>query len=443
MSKTCAAIFLGASRFDRNSAYTNPAFKRSKDDFEDYLRRPAPQGLGVPTSRVLNLFNSTLEPGTQLRQVSEFAEQVRSETPGCERDLIVYYVGHGYFAGYDRQFYVALASMDQAVPDATGLRIASLGEQLKRYAKSFRIYYLLDCCFAGEALKALMAGGEGIAIAADAALKMEAPQGRSESPRRGSALLCATSKDDFAMAPSDLGRTVFSDALIEALCDGDSELGPHLTLAELAGVVWDRIQAKHRDTPDHQVRPFVHAPDQSDGDVSTHVPLFPNPAWRPRSEPTAPPVPKPEREAGAPAPRAGLNSPPPPNVTRLVPDESSKPPRPTESLGRKGTETRTRPRLLTRRRVFTILALLVGGACLLSYLANNANTPPPCTGFADQPCHELLGTADQPGTHETLLGTAVQPGATKPSAQPQHTPPTHKGGHHTTNAIRFRPVRNA
>jgi hypothetical protein len=383
---------------------------------------------------VLNLFNSPLEPGTQLRQISEFAEQVRSKTPDCERDLIVYYVGHGYFAGYDHQFYVAVASMDQAVPDATGLRVASLGDVLKPYAKSFRIYYVLDCCFAGEALKALQAGGEGPAVKAKEALKVEAPQARSESPRRGSALLCATSKDDFAMAPSDLGCTVFTDALIGALRDGDSELGERLTLAQLAEVVWHRIRTKHRNAPDYQVRPVVHAPDQRDGDVSTHVALFPNPAWRRRSEPR--PTIKPEREQNAPAPDPGLAFRPRPDVPPPVTGERAKP------LVSPKISTGKRP--LWMRAVERVLLVLLMGACLLMFLAENGKDSSAIRNAGQQSSDgsllgtsvqsashgSLLGTAVPPGSHEPSLGTAVQQNGKGASAQPQHTPPSHTGGHH-------------
>jgi WXXGXW repeat (2 copies) len=280
MASISGAIFLGAWKFPRNTAFTNDVFRNSKSDFEDYLRCPDPVGLGLSSSRVLDLFNSPLEPGAQLRQIGDFTEQLRDESPDATRDLIVYYVGHGYFSGGNRDLYVALASMDPDVPDTTGLRLASLGVVIKRYSKSFRVFYILDCCFAGEALRALQAGGEGVAAAAGAALKVEAPRANSATPRRGSALLCATSKDDFALAPRGLGRTVFSDALVETLRSGDIELGPRLTVAQVADLVWDRIKAKHRDAPEYQVRPVLHAPDQSDGDISTHVPLFPNSACR-------------------------------------------------------------------------------------------------------------------------------------------------------------------
>jgi uncharacterized caspase-like protein len=445
MAETCSVIFLGAWNFERNSAFTNRAFRRSKADFEDYLRSPVPRGLGVLSSRVLDLFNSPLEPGKQLRQIGDFVEQIRAETPDSVRDLIVYYVGHGYFGGHDRQFYVAVASMDTAVPDATGLRIASLGEVLKPYVRSFRIYYLLDCCFAGEALKALQAGGEGVAIAAHLALKVEAPQAHSMNPRRGSALLCATSKDDFAMAPSDLGRTVFSDALIEALRDGDSELGPRLTLAQLKDVVWDRIRAKHEAAPEHQVRPVIHAPDQSDGDVSTQVALFPNPAWRQRIEPTEhaitaaaaeprkterPLAPPPHPESlsfdRAPAARAS------PDPTSRTPD-APRPPRKQSTKSPVDQVAVTGKGRARRGRIVAILTLVFAAAWLLIYLALNDDKPPPANSLLDpeppgqrhDETRSLLNFAEPPVQPTSKgAGSSVASNGLKPATP---SPPTTGG----------------
>src|ERR1700733_14616791 len=187
MAVTTAAIFLGASRFDRNQSFSNDAFRRSKADFDDYLRRDSPVGLGLRSAVCCDLFDSPLDPGGQLRRVGQFVDQIKAEFPHTIRNLIVYYVGHGYFGGGGREYYLALASMDSDVPDSTGLRLANLGDVLKSRSRSFRAFYILDCCFAGEALRALQSSADAVAELAANTLRVDGRRIASEAPRRGSA----------------------------------------------------------------------------------------------------------------------------------------------------------------------------------------------------------------------------------------------------------------
>lgn len=277
MDDITAAILLGASRFPRASTLSNEAFLRSKQDFEGYLCRPPPRGLGLRSGQFLDLFNSPLDAVEHLRKITEFVEQFRAEHKDIERNLIVYYVGHGYFGGRGgREYYVALESYDPEFADS-GLRLASLGEGFKKRSRSFRIFYIFDCCFSGAVLDALQSPSAAAELALSA-LRVEGRRVASEVPRHGSALLCATGPDDVALAPAGLRRTVFSDALLETLYCGSDEYHSTLTVKDLAELIWDYIKHKHNNIPRHQVRPVVHAPDQSDGNVATHIGLFPNAA---------------------------------------------------------------------------------------------------------------------------------------------------------------------
>ena len=278
MEEPTAALLLGASKYMDQPAYSNRAFRNSKVEFKSYLHGVAPYGLSLPGDAVLDLFESRRDPGTQLREIGEFVERFRSAHTNVSRNLIIYYVGHGYFVGKNRDFYLALASAHPRVPDATGLRLASLGDLLGTYSSGFRIFYILDCCFAGEALSALQSGIDAVAQLANHSLHVGGPRRETDIPKSGSALLCATSRDDIAQAPIELGRTVFSGALLDVLKSGDAAHHARMTMAELGVLVWDRIRKVHHDKPIYQVRPVVHAPDQRDGDVSTHIELFPNPA---------------------------------------------------------------------------------------------------------------------------------------------------------------------
>ena len=202
---------------------------------------------------------------------------VIADTPDSLRNLFIYYVGHGYFAGSGREYYLALASTNREVPDSTGMRLGSLGDVLKSRARFFRTFYLLDCCFAGEALRALQGGGiDAVAELARGALRVDGLPVWVEVPRRGSSVLCAAGHDDVAMAPEGLRRTVFTDALLDVLQHGDATRGPAFTFSEVSELAWEQIKRKHIDNPEYQVRPVVHAPDQCEGNISTRVPVFPN-----------------------------------------------------------------------------------------------------------------------------------------------------------------------
>jgi formylglycine-generating enzyme required for sulfatase activity len=274
-----AVVLLGASQFSHIPSFSNPSFKTSKSDLEDYLRRPAPYGMGLPSAAFLDLFDSNIAPGQQLLEVAKFLDKLKGAHPDSIRNLIVYYVGHGYFPPGSRDFFVALAQTNEEVYDTTGLKFASLSGVLKKRAKSFRFFYLLDCCFAGEVLRATLGDADAVARLATAALDVDGPRFKVDIPRRGAAALCATSPDDLALAPQGLRRTIFTDALVDVLARGDRELPNAMTLADVRELVWEQIRRKHSEVPENQIRPYLGSPDQTEGDIATKVALFPNPSF--------------------------------------------------------------------------------------------------------------------------------------------------------------------
>jgi hypothetical protein len=64
---------------------------------------------------------------------------------------------------------------------------------------------------------------------------------------------------------------MFTDALLKVLRSGDSQCAPYLTLAEVQSLAWERLQGYS-----NPVRPVLHSPDQSEGDIAAIVGLFPN-----------------------------------------------------------------------------------------------------------------------------------------------------------------------
>ncbi|NKA36318.1 hypothetical protein GO300_04368 [Ralstonia solanacearum] len=101
-----AAILLGATSFAKHSYGTNLAFLRSKQDFRSYLQSDS---LNLPDEAILDLFDSYHSPSEQLRAIGRFLDQFsRQAAPEALRNLIVYYVGHGYFCGRRQEYQVAL-----------------------------------------------------------------------------------------------------------------------------------------------------------------------------------------------------------------------------------------------------------------------------------------------------------------------------------------------
>ena len=270
-SELTAAILLGADRFPQVPHFSNPAFKQSKEDLKRYLLAPRPHGLGIPTVALLDLFNSEADPGSQLLWIGEHLKRLRLSHTDAVRNVVVYYVGHGYHAAGSRELQLALAISTEK-GDATALRATWLTRALNEHVLAFRFFYLMDCCFAGKVLRE----GQGDGV-------NEALMGALRVPRQGSAALCATPPDDLAMAPRSSeaaqrtqGRTVFSDALIEVLTRGDQQLREGMTLADVHHLVMSYIEQKHRSDPDYLIRPYLDW--QNENDLAHRVPIFPNPA---------------------------------------------------------------------------------------------------------------------------------------------------------------------
>jgi hypothetical protein len=106
------------------------------------------------------------------------------------RDVLVYFVGHGGFAGPSADFYLLLRRTNASSLRASGMAIDALAEVLREEARQMRRYLFLDCCFAAAAFRAFQ-GGDQTAITKT--LDAFAVQTRSSGfPRRGTVLLCSS-----------------------------------------------------------------------------------------------------------------------------------------------------------------------------------------------------------------------------------------------------------
>lgn len=146
--------------------------------------------------------------------------------------------------------------------------MSDFARTLKQDARDLRRYLILDCCFAASAFVEF----QGTGVAETTRVKT-----LSEFPKKGTALLCACSAHDVALAPRGDQYTMFSGALLEVLKRGDPSLDFRLSLEQLGDRIKEVIKRKY---PDTAVRPEVDSPDQREGDVAD-IPLFPNLALGP------------------------------------------------------------------------------------------------------------------------------------------------------------------
>jgi Caspase domain len=248
-------IILGAGRFpDLPRSLSNNAFTNSYESFLEYLDA----GFALRAGHLLDLFNSP-SPVVEIDgAITRFLQKYK------QRTVIIYYVGHGGFL-YDRDYFLALAFTRQGKEYLTGYRIADLATTLRNEAGNRDVVLILDCCFAGEAVKEFMP----IDVAEIVGKRtIEAVQGAS------TALLVAASKDKPALAPRGKICTMFTESLISVLREGTKHAQAKLTLQEVCAATQVRIQERYGL---QGVRPEVHSPRQNRRDVAT-VRLFPNPS---------------------------------------------------------------------------------------------------------------------------------------------------------------------
>src|SRR6266702_916654 len=275
--QTTLLVLLGASEwpyspeFPQSHAFTNAA-RRLEDYFVDQ------QTFGLPRENLLDLFDSDHSADDIDQEIEQFLEQRLSrmkEVGFAARDLVVYFVGHGGFAGGDAEYYLAIRRTRAAHPTASGIRIVSLAHTLKEQARYLRRIVILDCCFAGAAFRAFQAAPAQAAITQT--LEAFRVPGKGEGiPGRGTSLLCSSRHNRPSLLLPDGSSTMFSQALLEALVTGNPYQQGPLSLQDVASLAEDVLRTlASGDAP----RPEIHSPDQSEGDIA-QLPFFPNLAAR-------------------------------------------------------------------------------------------------------------------------------------------------------------------
>lgn len=257
------ALILGAHDFPESPRLApNSSFFNSASDVFKYLRDKG--GLAVPEPNIHWLFDDCRSPSEQLKDIGSFIHRRTHELKGKGlqvKDLLLYYVGHGLFS--DQTYCFAVRSTNENNEGASSIRAVDLAKEIKRNATFRRHFLIIDCCFSAAIIKEFQSGPLQVA-------RIKLQEG---FPQRGTAILCSSNARDASRAPEGLDHTMFSDALISVLRQGHPNLGPRFSISELADLVREHLRNEY----DEWVRPEVHSPDQSEGDIA-NIPMFPNPA---------------------------------------------------------------------------------------------------------------------------------------------------------------------
>lgn len=262
------AVILGASSFPKSPKLAeSKAFYLSAVDVKDYFSHE--NGLAIPRSNILQLFDDSRAPSDQLIEIAEFLSRklgkLRNEGSLAEA-LIFYYIGHGLFTRGDQKYCLAVRSTNELNESATSIRTSDLASVIKERAAFVRRYLILDCCFSASIY------GEFQSSPLNAARI----QIQHELPERGTSLLCSSNAREASLAPKGRDHTMFSGALIKAFRQGHSGYGPRLSFSEPKALVEENLRSEY---PDSWVRPEVLSPDQREGDIASQISLFPNPAY--------------------------------------------------------------------------------------------------------------------------------------------------------------------
>jgi len=201
---------LGASQYPRDEKLSNEQFLHTAEAVRQYFQ--SRDAFALPSDNLLWLFDSPEAPSELDGRIRDFLRSARQRDEASRpRDVIVYYIGHGFFDD-QKSYFLALHSLRPDAPDSS-YRFKSLQLAIKSEARHARKYLILDACYSGAASREWMSPN------ADAQLVVNevAQEMKDDLPHKGTALLCATNRDDPARAPAKAEYTMFSGALIDVL----------------------------------------------------------------------------------------------------------------------------------------------------------------------------------------------------------------------------------
>lgn len=254
-------VIMGASSFPRSEQFTSSeAFETAYNKIKSYFLES--EGLDLPDSHCLDLFNDDSDPNDLDDKLEEFLKPLVKDQNLT--DLFIYYVGHG---GIDSEagFVLATKKIKDDNKALSGLLFKNLARRIAKTAKGLRVYFILDCCFSGEAAFDFQFTNSSEFIGR---------QFVSNFPASGTTLLCSSSKDLPSFIVKERNITMFSEGLERALTKGSKNINQkYLTLREVCDLADRHIKTANESS---NVRPEIHSPDQQEGDISQLVRIFPN-----------------------------------------------------------------------------------------------------------------------------------------------------------------------
>jgi len=246
------AILLGASQWPAASELDSEVFLRSKRRFEKYLLDPA--GLAIASAQRLDLFDRDHSTSRIYEEIGSF---LRSPAAANASDLVLYFVGHGDFAGDQREYALLVRCSNPAQLETTTLKAGDLASIIRKNAPHLHQHLLIDACFAAAAQEAFY--GPAVSSSAIHALREQRVE-----------MLCSSGMV-LSRAPRNEECTPFSNAILDVLMLGSEGAESGLSLKTVGSLAEYRI----RDTFGDKAAIPRFFPEGADSDALRR-PLFPN-----------------------------------------------------------------------------------------------------------------------------------------------------------------------
>jgi formylglycine-generating enzyme required for sulfatase activity len=275
--QSTAAVVLGAHDWTEAGLDRAPSFLRSARSFVRYLYDP--RGLGIDPELVFDLFDDPAGAGDQLGRLRDTLDvhlRDRRMAGRPVRDVLVYYIGHGYCDDHGHLSLLVRRSR-RGLEAETGIKAADLARTLRLAAPQQRRSVILDCCFSEAAAKAFVGMGADLnqQIAATAINDL-----KDDQPTRGTLLLCSSPVGRVSMGAPNAKHTLFSGAVLDVLCQGSNGRPPFLSFADLRDDAFElMVESFGANAP----RPVLHQVNAAHGDL-TRAPAFLNHALQTQSQ---------------------------------------------------------------------------------------------------------------------------------------------------------------
>lgn len=151
-STKAGLIILGCNEGNHSiltESTNNRTLKRSYEDFRNYFLND----LEVPVNNIFDLYNSKKNVISLLIAIEEFLSN------NDFNDIFIYYVGHGFVKTRNYSFGFLISDTTNELEFRTVLEFKKLNSSISRYSKGMRVFYIIDCCFAGKVLQSLLSAG--------------------------------------------------------------------------------------------------------------------------------------------------------------------------------------------------------------------------------------------------------------------------------------------